>query len=133
MPPQIPLLPDEQIVWSHEYLQGIFHRHPVQILAITNMRALIYEVAPNRTANADIRNVTATVMNEHRESQGLSYGTYYSGAARFGQFNAMRSGTSHAVGDIYFLENGQVVLKWADLNDPHSIVKLVEAVKKSMK
>ena len=131
--PEIPLIAGEQVVWSHEIMQGIIHRHPEKVLAITNLRAVIYDVQSKGIASADIRNVIVTIMNERRESQGLSYGTYYSGAARFGQFDGVRYGESHSIGDVSFIENGRVVMKWGGLNDPHGIARLVEGIQKSWK
>ncbi|MDG6997060.1 MAG: hypothetical protein JRN52_14155 [Nitrososphaerota archaeon] len=61
--PQIPLTPGEQIVWSHEIMQGIIHRHPEKVLAIANLRAVIYDVQSKGIASADIRNVIVTIMN----------------------------------------------------------------------
>ncbi|MCL5068376.1 MAG: hypothetical protein M1368_08515 [Thaumarchaeota archaeon] len=49
--PQLPLLSGEQVVWSHEIMQGVIHRHPAKILAVTNSRALIYDVITNSMAS----------------------------------------------------------------------------------
>ncbi len=125
---EVPLRLGEQLAWTHELKHGVLHREVVMVLAISNMRVFQYDLANNSENGYPINQISIAVMNERRESTGLSYGTYYGSGV--GAFNSMRTGTSHPIGDLVFTVDGKVVMEWRGLNDPHGIVNLVRAIQK---
>lgn len=118
----------ENILWSHEEKKGLIRKTVVSTWAITNYRVFIFneEVQKMRSfmLMRDIDDVV--VMNSHRSSQSIGYGSYRGVAVRYSNTK------SKTIGDVSFLNNGVKVITFGQIADPSGVAKMVKSIRKTM-
>jgi hypothetical protein len=106
-------------------------------MEITNVAVIFVRVHEDRPSEifrypwSDISDIV--VMNQRSSgtyygfSSGHTYGYGFNGPRMYTGWN-----TGHQVGDLCFMNrNGQTVLKFMGLNDPHGVKRLADAARKS--
>lgn len=114
----------EEILWRNQITQGILKKRVVEVQTISNYRVLRNDKG---VMFKDIDDVV--VMNQHRVSQSNYMGTYYGRYVRFG--TGSTQSRSKTVGDVVFMRQGTPVIRFNQIADPHGVVRLAKAVKRS--
>jgi hypothetical protein len=114
------LVPGEQALWRRDLTKGIFRKQITETQMITNRAIRVNQQALDLSVVDDIQ-----VTNKHSRSEGnyTSYGRY---GVRMGQGRS----SSRQYGDIVFFSRGQVVFTVHQVQDPHGMVRLINAAMK---
>lgn len=121
----------EELIWSYIKTDDIINKQIRWLEALTNYRAFTYDFATHRCTSVTHDQVEDVIVtNSRRESNSNYYGTISGKYARtsVGQSKT----TSRTIGDVVFIKAGQPFLKFAQITDPSSIVKLAKASRKSI-
>jgi len=135
----IPLVDGETILWHRESTRGLIHKEVTVEEAVTNKRALKYDVENKRlVAQIGINHwPEVVVMNVHRVNDSLGGGVFLTprmfglpGLGGFGVYGGPRRGNLKVFGDVSFMNEGKVVLTFENVKDPQGVRQLVEALKR---
>ncbi len=135
----IPLADDETILWHRESTRGLIHKEVTVEEAVTNKRALKYDVENKRlVAQIGINHwPEVVVMNVHGVNDSLGGGVFLTprmfglpGLGGFGVYGGPRRGNLKVFGDVSFMNEGKVVLSFENVKDPQGVRQLVEALKR---
>jgi hypothetical protein len=119
--------PGEQILWKRTFSKGVIHREATFTEVITNFRAFVIDDIINSIVRAcPLRGSVVVVTNTRRDSTQTRMGYGYSG-----RFGSAGIGTSHTVGDVQFIMNGNLILSLHNIVDPYGLKKLMEGSVKS--
>ena len=134
---KLPILADgEEILWSYIGEQGVFNKKARIVMALTNFRAYVYSFDDYDIGNIMISNVDdVLVMNSHRESSSHRMGSFHSTGRmgmRIGTHSSMGSSRSQTIGDVHFMQNGETIVTFGNVSDPHGIVKLAKSIQKQV-
>jgi hypothetical protein len=124
-PPQSHALfffPGEHVLWKRTFSKGIIHREATFTEVITNFRAFVVDdIARSIVRACPLRGSVTVVTSTRRDStqtrMGYGYGGHYAGGG---------IGTSHTVGDLQFLRNGNLIMSLHNVVDPYGLKKLVD-------
>jgi hypothetical protein len=121
--------PNEQVLWKRTLTTGIIHRNPTFTDIITNERAVVLDDTLHSIVRAcPMRNAVVVVTNTRRDSSQTRMGYGYEG-----HYASAGLGTSHTVGDIQFLLNGDIVMTIHNITDPNGLKRLIDGTIKSMR
>ena len=135
----IPLVDGETILWHRESTRGLIHKEVTVEEAVTDKRALKYDVENKRlVAQIGINHwPEVVVMNVHRVNDSLGGGVFLTprmfglpGLGGFGVYGGPRRGNLKVFGDVSFMNEGKVVLSFENVKDPQGVRQLVEALKR---
>ena len=122
---------NEKVIWYRDFTKGIFHRRIVAKYIITDMLAVIFNAEQNSVVEEIYftPSIVCHALGVHRESQ--SYGTgVWASQAGTGLFAGPRRSSSHAVGDLLFLEpKTEKDLVFHEISDPTALAQIVNALK----
>jgi hypothetical protein len=119
--------PGEQVIWKRTFSKGIIHREATFTEVITNMRAFVIDDIIRSIVRAcPLRGSVIVVTNTRRDSTQTRMGYGYSG-----HYGGAGIGTSHTVGDVQFLRNGNLILSLHHIVDPYGLKKLIDGSVKS--
>jgi len=133
-----PVLADgEEILWSCVKEQGVFNKKVEFVMAITNFRAGIWHFEyPEDTGYMLIHFADdVIVMDSHRQSSSHRMGSFHSTGRmgmRIGTHSSIGSSRSQTVGDVHVMKDGETIIRFGGVSDPHGIVKLVKSVQKQV-
>jgi hypothetical protein len=135
----IPLADGETLLWHRESKRGLIHKEVTVEEAVTNKRALKYDVV-NKQVVAQIgisHFPEVVVMNFHRVNDSLGGGVFLTprmfglpGLGGFGVYVGPRRGNLKIFGDVSFMKDGKVVLTFENVKDPQGIRQLVAALER---
>ncbi len=121
------LAENEEVLWMRTMDEGIINRHVRMLFALTNFRAIQYDFKTHECGRVFLSTVDdIVVMNQHRESDSQSSGTY----RRTGNYTGTsgeRSTTSRIVGDVVFMADGRSMIQFSHVTDPEGLVRLAKA------
>jgi len=131
------LLDGEQILWTHDIIQGIIHKKTIESWTISNLRAIKYRPISEHTPEPVMYSVglavsDTVVMNQYRHSKGSRVGTYTgTGGRTFSGVGISSSNNiSQTYGDLVFYFAGNEAMRFNEISDPHGVRRMVEAIKK---
>lgn len=137
--PKLPVLANgEELSWHLLNTEGVFNKKALMLFAITNFRVLIYDFKnPYESGCVFLEFVDdILVMNSHRVSHSTRMGSF-SSAGRYGMRvgTGVGSGTStsHTVGDVVFMKDGEQFIVMREMVDPQGIARLAKAIKKTIR
>jgi len=124
----------EQIIWNSNFEEGIFWRKIRLSWIITNYRVIYSNFKTGEFLQIPLKYLDVVVMNTHSafQSQGFAMGAAMPGSLAIGAGMMQRKGTSVRVGDLVFIVDGQVLLKFSNVFDPSGVKNLINQVKKQM-
>jgi hypothetical protein len=135
----IPLHEGEGILWHREVTQGLLRKEVVLEEAVTNQRCIKYDVK-NRQIVAQVgidHRPEVVVMNRHRVSNSIGGGVFLAprmfglpGLGGFGAYGGPRRGNIKISGDASIISDGKIILTFENIQDPHGVRMLVEALKR---
>jgi tetratricopeptide (TPR) repeat protein len=133
----LPILADgEEMLWNYIGEQGVFNKKARIVMALTNFRAFVYvfdEYDAGFLLTGAIHDVV--VMNSHRQSSSHRMGSFHSTGRmgmRIGTHSSMGSSRSQTVGDVHFMHDGETIVTFGNVSDPHGIVKLSKSIQKQV-
>jgi tetratricopeptide (TPR) repeat protein len=134
---KLPVLSDgEELLWSYVAEQGVFNKKARSVMAVTNFRAYVYGFDDYEFGNTLISTLDdVLIMNSHRESSSHRMGSFHSTGRmgmRIGTHSSMGSGRSQTMGDVHFMKDGETIVTFGNVSDPHGIVKLVKSIQKQV-
>ena len=134
---KLPVLCDgEELLWSYVGEQGVFNKKARHLMAVTNFRAYVYHFEEHDWGNVLINTLDdILVMNSHRQSSSHRMGSFHSNGRmgmRIGTHSSMGSSRSQTMGDVHFMKDGETIITFGDVSDPHGIVKLVKSIQKQV-
>ncbi len=122
------LAENEEILWMRTFDEGIINRHVKVLYALTNFRAIEYDFKSHECGRVFLSNVDdIVVMNQRRESDSQSSGTYRRTGTYMGTSSGERSTTSRIVGDVVFMADGKSMIQFSHVIDPQGLVRLAKA------
>ena len=124
----------EQIIWNSNFEEGIFWRKIRICWIITNYRVIYSDFKTGEFVQIPLKYLDVVVMNSHSsfQSEGFAMGAAMPGSLAIGAGVMQRKGTSIREGDLVFIVDGQVLLKFFNVFDPNGVKNLVNQVKKQM-
>jgi hypothetical protein len=135
----IALVDGETILWHRESTRGLIHKEVTTEEAVTNKRALKFDVENKRVvAQIGINHwPEVVVMNVHRVNDSMGGGVFLTprmfglpSLGGFGVYGGPRRGNLKVFGDVSFMNEGKVVLTFENVKDPQGVRQLVEALKR---
>jgi hypothetical protein len=134
---KLPVLADgEELLWSYVGEQGVFNKKARNLMVVTNFRAYVYHFEEHDWGNVLISTLDdVLVMNSHRQSSSHRMGSFHSTGRmgmRIGTHSSMGSGRSQTMGDVHFMKDGETIVTFGNVSDPHGIVKLVKSIQKQV-
>ncbi len=128
------LAENEDVLWMRTLDEGIINRHVKVLFALTNFRAIEYDFKSHECGRVFLSNVDdIVVMNQHRESDSQSSGTYRSTGPYTASSSGERSTTSRVVGDVVFMADGKSMIQFSHVTDPQGLVHLAKAARDEIK
>lgn len=126
------LVEGEEILWFNRLTKGIFKKRLVQLWAITNKRAFIRDYEKDLVVAVPLNACEVVVMNQHRKSKGTHVGSFtgYAYGGFGGVVAGVSSSRSQSYGDLCFIQNGQIVLRFPGISDPQGVKNLVKTIQK---
>lgn len=124
---------DERTIWQNVTKSGhMFRKHVSQVMRISN-----YAVYLQREGQPDIRipfmNLTQVVaLNSRYSGTGIHY-TSGTGSFRSRSYMGMSSYSGHSVGDLLFMQNANVVLRFNQVNDAYGLARTCNMLIKEVK
>jgi hypothetical protein len=119
----------EQVLWSVDIKEGIWHPKIICSWTITNLRAMKFYAQQDKFITAGLAISDTVVMNQHRDSSGSRIGTYSYGR---GVGVGVGSSTSKSMtfGDLVFFVMGVELIRFNGISDPQGVRRMIESVKK---
>ncbi len=129
---------DEQVLWSHRVIKGVFHKEIVEEWIITGLRAIkkypvTKENPQERFISISLSDADVVVMRQHRETNGHRVGTF-AGTTGGGFFTGTTTGVTHSTGitygDLVFLQDKKEIIRFSGISDPQDINRMIQTIKK---
>jgi len=126
----------EELLWSYVGIEGVLEKKATFVMALTSFRAIIYYFDTHEcecvllSVPDDI-----LVMNSRKVSQSTEIGIFSPvelRCMRMGSDGTIGTEPSQRIGDVVFMKNGEKILTFGQMTDPHGLACLAITIKKNV-
>jgi len=125
----------EEVLWWHSVERGVFRKRLERYWFITNLRVCRFDYEEGVIEAAPIKDLEVVVKDKRRSTSTQRVGVYTGKIA--GLLGVVGVGFSKSrsqiIGDVMFIREGRVLVKFTSISDPDGIKRLIEVLKKDLK
>ncbi len=124
-----PFLSDgEELLWENTKIEGIVNKHLRWMEALTNFRAIYYDFDKHESGRIPLSLVDDVIVrNKRTASESNRFGTFTPYANNF-SISETTNHDSRTTGDVFFVRNGNPIVTFMQVSDPHRLARLAKAV-----